>query len=293
MDSRASHARNRAQVWRDKSITGVEVISFRLTTHTFRPHTHDTLMFGLIETGSKSFERQGRTYTAPPGSISIVNAGDVHTGRRHSGPELVYQALYIPESYFYEASGEGHRTYAPYFEAAVIRDAELLRALQSFVGSVCEQAPRLVRESSMEAAIALLTDRYGDVKSQRAIGEIREPNAVRQARDMIAARYAEELSIGDIAAASRLNRFHLMHAFRQHWGLPMHAYQLQLRVEHAKARLAAGEPVIQVALAVGFADQSHFTKRFVALVGVTPAVYRSRTYGVDRPPLPESAFCDG
>lgn len=59
---------------------GVEATAARFVRHRFSPHTHDTLMMGLIEKGSKTFRRERRTHVAPAGSISVVNPGDLHTG---------------------------------------------------------------------------------------------------------------------------------------------------------------------------------------------------------------------
>jgi AraC-like DNA-binding protein len=55
--------------------------------------------------------------------------------------------------------------------------------------------------------------------------------------------------------------------------MPPHEYQLQVRIARAKSALRTGSPIAQVALDMGFADQSHFTRVFKRLVGGTPAQY--------------------
>jgi AraC-like DNA-binding protein len=49
----------------------------------------------------------------------------------------------------------------------------------------------------------------------------------------------------------------------------------QIRIDAARALLSRGKPASEVAFAVGFADQSHFVRRFKATVGVTPGRYRA------------------
>jgi AraC-like DNA-binding protein len=60
-----------------------------------------------------------------------------------------------------------------------------------------------------------------------------------------------------------------------------HAYLRQVRVERAKEMLAAGLSISEVALAVGFFDQSHLTRYFKRILGLTPGTYataiRSKT----------------
>ncbi len=64
-----------------------------------------------------------------------------------------------------------------------------------------------------------------------------------------------------------------MRVFRQETGLPPHTYLIQLRINQAKAHLQAGETIAEVAAATGFSDQSHLTRRFKRIVGVTPGQY--------------------
>jgi AraC-like DNA-binding protein len=52
--------------------------------------------------------------------------------------------------------------------------------------------------------------------------------------------------------------------------LPPLAYRMQLRLKAAKRMLGLGEAPAEVAAALGFADQSHLTKRFKGAYGVTP-----------------------
>jgi transcriptional regulator GlxA family with amidase domain len=57
--------------------------------------------------------------------------------------------------------------------------------------------------------------------------------------------------------------------------MPPHHYLLQQRIQKAAELLKSGElPVTDIALAVGFADQSHFSRSFHALVGVAASQFR-------------------
>ncbi|QNI30437.1 helix-turn-helix transcriptional regulator [Alloacidobacterium dinghuense] len=69
-----------------------------------------------------------------------------------------------------------------------------------------------------------------------------------------------------------LRKFHLLRAFRNRFGLPLHAYQLQQRALRAKRLLRSFSPS-RVAFECGFGDQSHFTRVFRAHTGTTPRRY--------------------
>ena len=57
-------------------------------------------------------------------------------------------------------------------------------------------------------------------------------------------------------------------------GLAPHEYQVQLRVNRARALLESGESAAQAALDSGFADQSHLNRHFRRILGLTPGAYR-------------------
>jgi len=84
------------------------------------------------------------------------------------------------------------------------------------------------------------------------------------------------------ARVAGLSPCHLNRVFRRALGLPPHAFQTQLRVVRAGALLRRGWPLAAVAAETGFADQSHLTRRFKTVVGVTPGAYRERKNVQDR-----------
>jgi AraC family transcriptional regulator len=78
-----------------------------------------------------------------------------------------------------------------------------------------------------------------------------------------------------VAAEVGLSPHHFSRQFREAVGVPPHAHLIARRVERAKVLLAQTDlPIVQVALAVGFAHQSHLTRHFGRLVGTTPARFR-------------------
>lgn len=263
---------DRVLFWPERE--GVSVTAARFVRHRFRPHTHDTLMIGLIEAGTKGFARERAAHVAGPGSISVVNPGEMHTGQRLSGQELRYRALYVPPLLLGMVGEEAGPTTDEFsFAAGTIDDPAAYMSLLLAHDAVVRAESRLVRDSLLLEAIAELIHRHA-VRPKTSARSGAVPRAVRDAQDILRSRFSEELPIKEVAAATGLSAFHLMHAFRRAIGLPIHAYQTQLRVEAAKRLLARGLVPAQVALEVGFADQSHLTRRFKDLVGTSPSRYQ-------------------
>jgi AraC-like DNA-binding protein len=87
----------------------------------------------------------------------------------------------------------------------------------------------------------------------------------------------EKISLDGLAAMAGLSAHHFARAFRQSVGMPPHAYLLQRRLEHVEQMLRDTQlPLSQIALAVGFSDQSHLARHFRRLTGVPPSLARWR-----------------
>jgi AraC-like DNA-binding protein len=99
-----------------------------------------------------------------------------------------------------------------------------------------------------------------------------EHAAVRRARRHLSERWDQRVTLADLAAAG-LSRFELVRRFREQNGVTPHAFQSNLRVDHARRLLAAGQAPAAVAAACGFADQPHLTRVFKRAVGVSPGLY--------------------
>lgn len=102
------------------------------------------------------------------------------------------------------------------------------------------------------------------------------PRWVGQAEEMIRAQFREPLTLVGIAAAVGVHPVHLSAIFHETYGCTVGEYTRSLRVEFACGQLAGSDdPIIKIALAAGFYDQSHFSRTFKLHTGVTPAAYRS------------------
>jgi len=101
------------------------------------------------------------------------------------------------------------------------------------------------------------------------------PRTLRRVREYIEAQLHEAISIQALAAAAGLSMYHFARAFKRSQGMTPHDYLVQCRVRRAQHLLAATDlPVSEIALASGFADQSHCARRFREHFGVSPSSYR-------------------
>lgn len=93
----------------------------------------------------------------------------------------------------------------------------------------------------------------------------------------IDSHFTREVSMKEMAAKANLSTTQFNHRFRTILRMSPTEYLLSLRVQHAQ-RLLTGtsKSIVEIGAAVGFYDQSHFTKRFRRVTGLTPLAYRTR-----------------
>ncbi|NJK49324.1 helix-turn-helix transcriptional regulator [Candidatus Gracilibacteria bacterium] len=80
--------------------------------------------------------------------------------------------------------------------------------------------------------------------------------------------------MAQLVEITNLNRSYLIRVFRQAVGMPPFTYLNQIRVRKAKQFLEKGMSVADAAIAVGMSDQSHLTRHFKRIFGITPGCYR-------------------
>jgi transcriptional regulator of acetoin/glycerol metabolism len=101
------------------------------------------------------------------------------------------------------------------------------------------------------------------------------PGALRRVREYVDAHMHENLDVGTLALHAGISRYHFFRAFKASVGMPPHRYVLEQRVRRAAELIERSEqPLTSIALSLGFADQSHFSRSFHALVGLTPSQFR-------------------
>lgn len=98
---------------------------------------------------------------------------------------------------------------------------------------------------------------------------------IRKALRYIWDHYAQPLDLAQVAQVVQLSPSYFSTLFRQTVGMPFREYLCQIRVEQSKQLLLSGEySLAQIAVSMGFPDQSYYSKVFKKIVGVTPGKYR-------------------
>jgi AraC family transcriptional regulator len=105
------------------------------------------------------------------------------------------------------------------------------------------------------------------------------PRAMSRVITHIEENLGEGLTLGTLASVACVSRFHFARMFRLSTGFSPMAYVVRRRVERARLQLMRGyQRLSDLAVELGFCDQSHFTRIFRRMTGVTPREYARLQY---------------
>ena len=243
-----------------------EVLHARHVEHAYPVHTHDVWTLLLVDEGAIRYDLDRRAQGAEPSMVSILPPHVVHDGRPASADGYRKRVIHLEP----EVVGEsmiGVAVDRPALPDRGLRGAvaELDRAL-GCVDDALEAETRLhvVAERVRRSMGAPVRGGEGTL-DPRAID-----TAVEAFRAYLDDHLFEPLTIGAAAETLGVGATQLARGFTDAFGIAPHAYVVTRRLEAARDRILAGQPLADVATEVGFFDQAHLTHRFKRFLGVTP-----------------------
>ena len=123
----------------------------------------------------------------------------------------------------------------------------------------------------------LVLEILGHVSKTQSRGEDRaQPRWITMLDQIIRAEFQRSWTVAELAERVGVHRVHLSRGWRRFRGCSVGESVNRLRIEQACRRLAEGATsLVDVALDVGFGDQTHFSRVFKNLTGATPGAFRS------------------
>jgi AraC family transcriptional regulator len=143
-----------------------------------------------------------------------------------------------------------------------------------------DETNQLFIDHMMLAFTAHVAQAYGGVRSTELARGGLAPLQAKRACERLESDLGGKLSLQQVAAEFDLSVSHFSRAFRISTGLPPHQWLLRQRVKAAKQLMSVRDlPLSEIAISAGFANQSHFTRVFSEVVGISPGAWRREKQG--------------
>lgn len=234
-----------------------------------RSHTHERAFLALVTTGAYRERFGARTVT-----LEGAGAAFHPEATTHADEILVDRTTFLiveTEKAFAEAAGDSDA-------GPGARNRDHLTPVElgpSAAGRLAALHLAFGRDRPLEPLIAESLAAEAMAESHEPIRSGRRPKWVAQALELVTESRAPALSLRDVAREVGIHPVYLSRAFRTHVGVGLAETRRWARVRHAITALAQGQPIAQVALDCGFADQSHLTRSVRTVSGLTPARWRA------------------
>lgn len=256
--------------WAKRNVSyQVHDILFREMTYTTQsgrtPHTHgDPHLIFFLEGLVQDF-RKKQTLIRTPATLIVIPADERHA--THFSELVRTFEMVLPSSW-----AERVRNVTPLLE----------RPIDFESGPPVRLATRLYQEFQNHNTLTplmlegLMLELLAEMaRNTPPIAEANRPSWLNHTRDYLHAYFTERLSLATIADKAGVHPSHLVRSFRQHFHCTIGEYVRNLRIQQARQELAQSEtPIHEIALALGYSDQSHFTTAFKRETGISPAEFR-------------------
>lgn len=231
-------------------------------------HSHERAFFCLLVTGGYQERFCGKTYEYRPLTVVFHRPDLTHRDEIGEGGGRLF-SIEIQDQLL-----ERLREYSRIPDIALSRSGDQLSRLSLHLYRE-HVAPSPASPLIVEG---LLMEMLGIV-ARDAI-EKQPPPWLGRVVEILHSGFADSLTTTEIAAQVGVHPFHLSRVFRRFYRQSLGEYANRLRVEAACRRMSEPEArLADIAIGVGFADQSHFNRIFKQITGMTPGAFRANTIG--------------
>jgi AraC-like DNA-binding protein len=258
---------------------GIERIQAQFCGNAFDLHRHDTYALGVTIRGVQTFRYRGERRYSLPGRVIVLHPDELHDGGAATEDGLVYRMLYLEPSLMARCL-EATRIGLPFVDEPVLSDDRLAKLLLGALGELDRALDELfVDDFLSRVADGLASHALAPLKPLGTVAW-RQANA---AREYLEAHAVRGVRSEELERVTGLDRFALSRHFRAAFATSPHRFLLMRRLQRARAMIAGGASLADVAAATGFADQSHLTRHFKKAFGMAPGAW-SNMIGSGRAP---------
>jgi AraC family transcriptional regulator len=255
-----------------ETLRSCKVAGFELSERIYSPHfqtpkhSHKQPLFCFVIQGDYTEKYDGKTRECTPSNLLFHPPDELHA------------------EYFHDSGGRSFIVEIDLPWLARVREHVVLTDNSAdFRGGILESLARklykeFLRMDEVSPLIieGIMLEMLGEASRQCSPKATNHPPRwLQQARELLHSRFSENLTLVEVARTVGVHPVHLAQMFHKAYSCTVGDYLRSLRIEYACHELVTSRrPIVDIALAAGFCDQSHFTRTFKRSTGVVPSKYR-------------------
>lgn len=246
---------------RPRHLPGLELVRATYKVRSFPTHSHAEYVIGAVVAGAERLTVSGQEMIVRAGSSLCLHPDEPHSNASIDRGGMSYRVLYIPTNLIPPELGLS-------FSSPVSSCKTFFQHVVQVHRTLATSDDLLEQEQAFLSLLHALPNSQGSGLQDRHVHA-----GVAAARAYLERHFCEKAGMAELATVAGLSPFHMIRSFRRQYGLAPAAFRNQLRVMEARRLLQNGEKIADVAISVGFADQSHLTRLFQRILGTTPGIY--------------------
>jgi AraC-like DNA-binding protein len=241
-----------------------------VTTGHTEAFVSDGFVVLLCEAGTARMGYGSHVQALGEGAVGCYEPGCAVRLIRLLSPEVQLMSLFVPVASLAVAWREvTGREQIPSFPPLIV-DAAVAGAAFRLKNALTRAVPSATEQ---QTAWRDLVVRLASRAEPARLEETPADRIVRRVRDYVSEHLADRVTLADLERVTGVSRFHVSRVVHSATGLPPHQYLLRLRLWRARSLIVRGMRPADAALASGFSDQSHFTRWFRRVFGMTPTSF--------------------
>lgn len=239
----------------------------------FDKHIHEEYAIGVIGQGCIDGFLDGSTKLINKSSIMTINPDTAHSNWAHDNSTYSQSALYLNPSFLSTLLEENFKSKPVHFKSGLIDNESLANEFLALTSSYeTGDLSSLDFECQLIDILNKILLINTTANEQKTLSK--HDLAIYRAKEFMQDNLDVDLTLDNISEQLDISKYHFLRLFKEHTHFSPHAYLMLKRIEKAKKLLQKANSLVDVAYSCGFNDQSHLTKRFKAVVGITPGEYQ-------------------
>ena len=257
----------KSNIFKNDKLNFIELLYLEDVTPCSKNHTHEELTIFAIKKGSLNLIFNDTSFEFLPNQIVIINNNIPHLASLNIQSKDGY-IIYLKKEYLKTIDFDFTSSYE------IVKQKNIHKNFIKMCDCLLDKKVSLLEKE--EKFFSFCLSFFSFELKQINIKE--ESSLALDIKKYLDENYLEELILDDLTLKFDLTVVHLIRVFKKEFGLAIHAYILNKKVQKAKELLFSNMPIIEVAQNSGFFDQSHLNRSFKRIFQITPKEYQNNIF---------------